>query len=227
MENLFYWAGMLAVAVNALTGVLDAGRKNMDLIGVVMVGAATALGGGTLEPLDAAVFDLPTALYVSGVEIEGSSVIGGFGNSSSSSNIGVVATSPTTAAKGFNLGLVDGTVTLLEAARRACLGAGAKVVGSYGFEIDNEVVREIESARCDIVLLCGGTDGGNSDFIISNASALAKSSGSTAVPSFSDVTQNRWLLGSLKTKYPSRYPTVTAPGKSGSVIWPNTPVLAL
>lgn len=49
MENLLYWAGMLAVAVNALTGVLDAGRKHMDLIGVVMVGAATALGGGTVR----------------------------------------------------------------------------------------------------------------------------------------------------------------------------------
>ncbi len=35
-------------------------------------------------------------------------------------------------------------------------------------------------------------------------SALAKSSGSMAVPSFSDVTQKRWLLGSLNTKYPSR-----------------------
>ncbi|MDZ7593789.1 MAG: trimeric intracellular cation channel family protein [Thiobacillus sp.] len=49
MENLLYWAGMLAVAVNALTGVLDAGRKNMDLIGVMIVGAATALGGGTVR----------------------------------------------------------------------------------------------------------------------------------------------------------------------------------
>ena len=51
MENLLYWAGMLAVAVNALTGVLDAGRKRMDLIGVMMVGAATALGGGTVRDL--------------------------------------------------------------------------------------------------------------------------------------------------------------------------------
>jgi uncharacterized membrane protein YeiH len=51
MENLLYWAGMLAVAVNALTGVLDAGRKQMDLIGVVMVGAATALGGGTVRDI--------------------------------------------------------------------------------------------------------------------------------------------------------------------------------
>jgi uncharacterized membrane protein YeiH len=51
MENLLYWAGMSAVAVNALTGVLDAGRKHMDLIGVVMVGAATALGGGTVRDI--------------------------------------------------------------------------------------------------------------------------------------------------------------------------------
>ena len=49
MENLLYWAGMSAVAVNALTGVLDAGRKHMDLIGVMMVGTATALGGGTVR----------------------------------------------------------------------------------------------------------------------------------------------------------------------------------
>lgn len=46
---LLYWAGLSAVAVNALTGVLDAGRKQMDLIGVMMVGAATALGGGTVR----------------------------------------------------------------------------------------------------------------------------------------------------------------------------------
>jgi uncharacterized protein (TIGR01319 family) len=63
----------------------------------------------------------------------------------------------------------------LEAARRACLGAGAKVVCAYGFEIDREVVREIESARCDIVLLCGGTDGGDKRVITHNARMLAHS----------------------------------------------------
>jgi uncharacterized protein (TIGR01319 family) len=61
----------------------------------------------------------------------------------------------------------------LEAARRACLGAGAKVVCSYGFEINREIVREIESARCDIVLLCGGTDGGDKNVIVRNAAMLA------------------------------------------------------
>ena len=63
----------------------------------------------------------------------------------------------------------------LEAARRACLGAGAKVVCSYGFEIDKEVVREIEAARCDIILLCGGTDGGDKRVITHNAHMLAHS----------------------------------------------------
>ena len=58
MANLLYWIGLAAVAVSALTGVLDAGRKNMDLVGAVMVGSATALGGGTVRDvlLDRPVF---------------------------------------------------------------------------------------------------------------------------------------------------------------------------
>ena len=63
----------------------------------------------------------------------------------------------------------------LEAARRAALNAGAKVVCSYGFEIDEEIVHAIESAQCDIVLLCGGTDGGDKNVITHNARMLAHS----------------------------------------------------
>src|SRR6185369_13726600 len=51
MDFLLYWLGMAAVAVNALTGVLDSGRKQMDLIGALLVGVATALGGGTVRDL--------------------------------------------------------------------------------------------------------------------------------------------------------------------------------
>lgn len=51
MDSLLYWIGLAAVAVSALTGVLDAGRQKMDLVGVVMVGCATALGGGTVRDL--------------------------------------------------------------------------------------------------------------------------------------------------------------------------------
>ncbi|MDO9600928.1 MAG: trimeric intracellular cation channel family protein, partial [Rhodocyclaceae bacterium] len=66
MDNLIYWVGMAAVAVTALTGVMDAGRKNMDLVGVVIVGITTALGGGTLRDLllDRQVFWLGDETYL-------------------------------------------------------------------------------------------------------------------------------------------------------------------
>lgn len=51
VDALLYWVGLAAVAVNALTGVLDSGRKQMDLIGALLVGMATALGGGTVRDL--------------------------------------------------------------------------------------------------------------------------------------------------------------------------------
>ena len=51
MDALLYWVGLAAVAVNALTGVLDSGRKQMDLVGALLVGVATALGGGTIRDL--------------------------------------------------------------------------------------------------------------------------------------------------------------------------------
>jgi uncharacterized protein (TIGR01319 family) len=63
----------------------------------------------------------------------------------------------------------------LEAARRAALGAGAKVVCAYGYEIDEVIVSEIEEAKCDIILLSGGTDGGDKHTIIHNAEMLAAS----------------------------------------------------
>jgi uncharacterized protein (TIGR01319 family) len=63
----------------------------------------------------------------------------------------------------------------LEAARRAALGAGAKVICGYGFEIDEEIVKEIEEAKCDIILLSGGTDGGDKKIILHNAEMLADS----------------------------------------------------
>lgn len=66
METLLYWIGMAAVAVSALTGVLDAGRKRMDVVGVVMVGCATALGGGTVRDLllDRQVFWISDQTYL-------------------------------------------------------------------------------------------------------------------------------------------------------------------
>ena len=63
----------------------------------------------------------------------------------------------------------------LKAAKMAALGAGAKVLCTFGYEIDSEIAAEIESKQCDIVLLCGGTDGGNKNVILHNAEVLAAS----------------------------------------------------
>ena len=66
MDTLLYWIGLVAVAVSALTGVLDAGRKQMDIVGAVMVGCATALGGGTVRDvlLDRTVFWINDQTYL-------------------------------------------------------------------------------------------------------------------------------------------------------------------
>ena len=60
-----------------------------------------------------------------------------------------------------------------EAARLASLGAGAKVVGLYSFELTEFDLEEIKESKPDIFLLVGGTDGGNKECIIHNAKMLA------------------------------------------------------
>ncbi len=63
-----------------------------------------------------------------------------------------------------------------EAGRLAALGAGAKVVGTYSYDLSGSELREIELHAPDIVLLTGGTDGGNQSTITNNAKALSGSS---------------------------------------------------
>lgn len=48
---ILYWLDLLGVAVFAVSGVLVAGRKGMDWLGVLVVAALTAIGGGTLRDL--------------------------------------------------------------------------------------------------------------------------------------------------------------------------------
>ena len=47
--EFIYWAGMIGVSVFAITGVLAAAGKRIDFFGVVVLGAVTALGGGTMR----------------------------------------------------------------------------------------------------------------------------------------------------------------------------------
>jgi uncharacterized protein (TIGR01319 family) len=62
----------------------------------------------------------------------------------------------------------------VEAATRAALGAGAKVVGCYSYELTEPELSEIREIAPDIILLAGGTDGGDRRVILHNARMLSQ-----------------------------------------------------
>jgi len=61
-----------------------------------------------------------------------------------------------------------------EAANMAALGAGARVVDVFSYGLDDQEIEKIQDINPDIILLAGGTDGGNKDVIIHNAKKLAQ-----------------------------------------------------
>lgn len=61
-----------------------------------------------------------------------------------------------------------------EAAKRAALGAGARVIKTYSFNLNNAELIEIKESNADMILLAGGTNGGNSDCIVHNANMILK-----------------------------------------------------
>lgn len=60
-----------------------------------------------------------------------------------------------------------------EAAKMATLGAGAKIIKLFSFELTEDDIEEISKSKPDIFLLVGGTDGGNTECIVHNAKMLA------------------------------------------------------
>ena len=73
--------------------------------------------------------------------------------------------------KMISIGLVPELTA--QASREASLGAGAKVWKTYSFNLTKGDMREIEEYHPDIILLTGGTDGGNSECIFYNAQMLS------------------------------------------------------
>jgi uncharacterized protein (TIGR01319 family) len=63
----------------------------------------------------------------------------------------------------------------LKAGSLAALGAGAKLLANYSYELTKGEIKELENIAPDIILLAGGTDGGNKSVVLHNAKLLAKS----------------------------------------------------
>lgn len=61
----------------------------------------------------------------------------------------------------------------LQLARLAAMSAGGKVVKSFAYSLTDSDLAELERVRPDIVLFCGGTDGGNTAYVLGNAARLA------------------------------------------------------
>lgn len=60
-----------------------------------------------------------------------------------------------------------------EAARQAALGAGAKLIGAHAYKLTDKDAASIVMQAPDILLLAGGTDGGNEETILWNAQKLS------------------------------------------------------
>lgn len=72
------------------------------------------------------------------------------------------------------IGLVEELT--LEAAKRVCLGAGAKVELAFSHHLTDSDIQRIIDSKIDIILLAGGTDGGNTECVLFNQRKLAESS---------------------------------------------------
>ncbi len=66
------------------------------------------------------------------------------------------------------------------AGANAALGAGARVIGSYWGRLKPEDLEEIREINPEILLLCGGVEGGNSQWLMENAGKLAGLAGFTS-----------------------------------------------
>lgn len=68
------------------------------------------------------------------------------------------------------IGLTDSLT--MAAAKRVAFGAGTRLLKAYTYHLSLEDVREIADLTPDVILLTGGTDGGNQQFILNSAEAL-------------------------------------------------------
>jgi uncharacterized protein (TIGR01319 family) len=64
----------------------------------------------------------------------------------------------------------------LKAAKMAAASAGGKVIASFAYKLTQADIGTLEKLKSDIILLSGGTDGGDETYVLHNARMLAASS---------------------------------------------------
>ncbi|MGN0658561.1 MAG: glutamate mutase L [Emergencia sp.] len=80
------------------------------------------------------------------------------------------------AAGGLRMAVSGLTESLsIEAGRNASFSAGGKIVCTMSGSVTEEMVREAEEAGAEILLLCGGYEGGNTRMVLRNAKILSQS----------------------------------------------------
>jgi len=87
-----------------------------------------------------------------------------------------------------------------KAARLAANNAGAKVMKTYSYELSDAECEEIHAINPDIILLCGGTDGGNKEVIIQNAKRLAEIDGIFSVVVAGNKSASSTVMDMLKNR---------------------------
>ena len=87
-----------------------------------------------------------------------------------------------------------------KAARLAANNAGAKVMKTYSYELSDAECDEIHVINPDIILLCGGTDGGNKDVIIQNAKRIAQIDGIFSVVVAGNKSASSTVMDTLRAK---------------------------
>jgi uncharacterized protein (TIGR01319 family) len=80
----------------------------------------------------------------------------------------------------------------VEAARRAALGAGARVLRAYSHKLTLPELETLVRQAPDMILLAGGTDGGDEKVILRNAISLASSKTSWPWRALSTTSVTRW-----------------------------------
>lgn len=87
------------------------------------------------------------------------------------------------AAGGLRMVVVGLTETLSKTAgKNAAFGAGAKILKSYAGALNDSDISEIEAMNVEIILFCGGYEGGNIEIIRHNSVMLANMKVNTRVP---------------------------------------------